>query len=1110
MNTIGWLPSIGLVDAVFCLRLTVTLLHFLWQGAVIGLLLLLASRRLCRVPARVRYAVNVVAMLLMAACLPVTFALVSKPKPDLPRAAETSDGRVFAEAHRPATQPSLEVPAPGVDLSRAGGPLTAEESAASADLTTIAAGPSAEHADADRVDASLSAIAPYTTIAYLCGVAVMILRLGVALWGGHRLQRSATPVRDADLLSLIQQQARRVGMKAAPAIAYCGRIAAPVVIGVLKPAILLPASLATGLGPDQVLAIVTHELAHIRRLDLLVNLLQRLIEAVLFFHPAVWYVSRNVSIERESACDDLVVASGWQRARYADALVRMAEFCAVARGGSPAGQAALVSASGGSRSQFNRRVLRLLYGEPVMPLKLNRAGIAALTFGLLFLFLMPLVLQAFADFGPQAPPPGEGRDVNAVAEDGKNAGWGEASGGLRIRVVPIAPTDDEESFDIEKRVSQFDHADDLTLAVEIQNVSEKPVKLQGTRYGNNVTPPWPGRSVSNLFAPFLFDCEFFDKAGRPVERPERETSAVDMAILLHGGSVETLEPGKSLMLLLRPTQWRHAFEHDLDPGEHRVRITYHGPSEPARKQIAEGWKENEIAVAWSGSVTSGEASLRIAADPSRKPAKLVWGEPVNGLRAAVEFLAAPPGQKRPFRSIAESVAVPHGSRLRVRLHIQNVSNDVISFWSDTWRQEDRVFVIDEAGNEQELHRGWYTGWATMVRWKLKPAEVAKLEASALGVAADAESAKKSEHPVGPILAGKPGKYQLRYSLRFGSVQRKDRDGKVLVPGPGDWTGSLTTGLTPLSVRQRRPDDEPPTFTARLRFRWPEGKPADAGEVTVRVQEGGHEVFKGEFSGGVLSVPKCPFETLTVSVRAPGFEEARLYDVKVKPNQVTSLTLTPAEPLRFRLVSRDDGKPVAGARVRYFNRSKQDATVGPYPTAGLNGPVWAASDADGSVVLDTLQKIDPYDTKLGNNIYYFYIEPADLAPLFIGPVQAGQDLGEIEVGPILEVRGEVRGTKEELDNFAAEWDQPEPMKRGDGTVGWHYAESKKLATRRDGDRLKFHLTGLRPGKLRIVSNFQPGRRSTRHTFSRREPGPGDVVFEIDLTESRDDVVVTNKP
>src|SRR4029077_476788 len=93
-------------------------------------------------------------------------------------------------------------------------------------------------------------------------------------------------------------------------------------------------------------------------------------------------------------------------------------------------------------------------------------------------------------------------------------------------------------------------------------------------------------------------------------------------------------------------------------------------------------------------------------------------------------------------------------------------------------------------------------------------------------------------------------------------------------------------------------------------------------------------------------------------------------------------------------------------------------------------------------------------------------------------------------------------------FAAEWDQPEPMKGAGGRI-WYYAVSQRLETTRAGDKLHFHLAGLRPGNVRIVSRFQPGGKPISHTYSRREPNEDDVVFEVELTESRNDLVVTNR-
>ena len=82
----------------------------------------------------------------------------------------------------------------------------------------------------------------------------------------------------------------------------------PTVIGWLRPVVLVPASALAGMTPQQLEAILAHELAHIRRHDYLVNLLQTLVETLLFYHPAVWWLSRRIRIERENCCDDLAVS----------------------------------------------------------------------------------------------------------------------------------------------------------------------------------------------------------------------------------------------------------------------------------------------------------------------------------------------------------------------------------------------------------------------------------------------------------------------------------------------------------------------------------------------------------------------------------------------------------------------------------------------------------------------------------------------------------------------------------------------------------------------------------------------------------------------------------
>lgn len=686
-------------------------------------------------------------------------------------------------------------------------------------------------------------------------------------------------------------------------------------------------------------------------------------------------------------------------------------------------------------------------------------------------------------------------------------GWGEPAGGLRARVVAVKPDADEQKPVLPAApAASYTRAEELTLVVELKNVSDKPVSLQGTRYGDSVSPPWPGKSVSESFAPYLFECEFLDAQGKVIDRPGRTMASTDAMLTLSGGLAETVAPGKSLLMLIRPVLWDDSLVRLLSTGEFRVRVHYKGPAPDVLKQMQKHWPDKPLAGVWTGDVSATSGPVKIVADPSEKLPDLAWGEAVNGLQAAVEFRSE--SKSRQGRRDSATGIFPYGARLGVRLHVKNVGKEDISFWSETWRQDDQVSLINDDGKATVLQHSWYSGWPRIERWTLKPGQIALLSGISLGLAADEEAAKSLTHPVSPVIVRETGPYHLRYALKFGPNGRKDKDGKDAASNAGIWQGTLTTGAAPITIRERNREDDPPTITGRLQFRTPDGKPVEKGEVQVYVQAGWKSLLKAELESGELAVPDCPLEPLIVSVQAPGFEETRIYDVTAKPDAVTALTLTPSQPLKFRLVT-DDGQPVAGAEVRYFNRSKAGASAGPYPTSGLKGPVWAKSDANGAVVLDFLQKFDPADKSLGNNIYHFYIVPKELAPLFIGPVEAGQDLGTIAVGSYLEVTGEIRGTAEELAAFSAEWDQPEPMKRGNGEVGWHYAESKELTVRRDGDRLTFALDHLRPGKLRIVSRFKRGGKPISHVYTRREPNEDDVVFEIDLTETRDDLVVTNK-
>ncbi|MEZ6115120.1 MAG: M56 family metallopeptidase [Pirellulaceae bacterium] len=138
-------------------------------------------------------------------------------------------------------------------------------------------------------------------------------------------------IRDATLPSLPIQQAvanvrRRLGVHQKVLIRICDQLAVPAVVGCLRPTLLLPASLCSNLTPLEFDAILAHELAHIRRFDWLLNLLQLAVETLFFFHPAVWWLSRRIREERENACDDIGIHIVGDRLAYANALTRLATW----------------------------------------------------------------------------------------------------------------------------------------------------------------------------------------------------------------------------------------------------------------------------------------------------------------------------------------------------------------------------------------------------------------------------------------------------------------------------------------------------------------------------------------------------------------------------------------------------------------------------------------------------------------------------------------------------------------------------------------------------------------------------------------------------------------
>ena len=114
--------------------------------------------------------------------------------------------------------------------------------------------------------------------------------------------------------------AARLRIGRAVRVVQSAAVQVPLVVGWLRPIVMLPASALTGLSPAQLESIIAHELAHVRRHDYLVNALQSVAEVLLYYHPACWWISRRIRVEREHCCDDIAVALCGDGVTYASAL----------------------------------------------------------------------------------------------------------------------------------------------------------------------------------------------------------------------------------------------------------------------------------------------------------------------------------------------------------------------------------------------------------------------------------------------------------------------------------------------------------------------------------------------------------------------------------------------------------------------------------------------------------------------------------------------------------------------------------------------------------------------------------------------------------------------
>jgi beta-lactamase regulating signal transducer with metallopeptidase domain len=328
------MPAIEtLVDQPAAQAVGWALLQFVWQGAVIGAVTALALTALRRSAADVRYVVASIGLALMLT-LPVVTGV---QRYQALSAARQEPAVVPLTQNEPAIVRSISAPPAGrIELP-------------APTLTSTARERVADGIASLRIERML----PPLMLVWVAGVVLLSLRLLTGWLWVQRLRTHGVSAADDATRRVGARIARRLHISRAVTLLESTLVDVPTVIGFLKPVVLLPASALAGLTAQQLEAILAHELAHIRRHDYVVNLLQTLVETVLFYHPAVWWVSRRIRIERENCCDDLAVSLCGDPVAYATAL---ADLEALRSGPAPDHHIAM-AATGGSLLLRVRRLL---------------------------------------------------------------------------------------------------------------------------------------------------------------------------------------------------------------------------------------------------------------------------------------------------------------------------------------------------------------------------------------------------------------------------------------------------------------------------------------------------------------------------------------------------------------------------------------------------------------------------------------------------------------------------------------------------------------------------------------------------------------------------------
>lgn len=353
-----------MIDHPLAHRLGWALVHSVWEGALVGAVFVVVRLGLRRQSANVRYLAACTMLAVLIGAPVITMLCIPE--------ASLSASRARAQAGRLLHNGPTAVPRTAVHPSGVAGST-----------------PLYLRRGTELLDRTL----PWMVQLWAVGVLGLSSRwLHGSRWIRHVKTIDIEPVDPAWLLR-VQDLCGRLNISRQVRLLKSALVEVPMVIGWLRPVILMPASSLSGLTPEQLEAILAHELAHVRRYDNLVNSFQNLVETLMFYHPAVWWISRCVREEREQCCDDLVLSVCADRTTYVRALVSLEEARSFPR--------LALAATGGSLIHRVRRLLGVS-NEDRPPSAVEFGGITLVAIGCvlmvaaIWLLNCPAIYQAAA------------------------------------------------------------------------------------------------------------------------------------------------------------------------------------------------------------------------------------------------------------------------------------------------------------------------------------------------------------------------------------------------------------------------------------------------------------------------------------------------------------------------------------------------------------------------------------------------------------------------------------------------------------------------------------------------------------------------------------------